>query len=125
MDYECQKAQCYFRGRQWTAWFAPGIPISDGPWKFGGLPGLITEVYDQAKQYYFSIIGLEKVDDEPILFSQPISENAKHIPIDRKEFLKAQIRHLSGSVSILNVETGIPFGNNKPIYRDLIECDYR
>lgn len=43
LDYPCQMATCDFRGRQWTAWFAPDIPISDGPWKFGGLPGLIME----------------------------------------------------------------------------------
>lgn len=33
----CQKATCYFRGRKYEAWFTMDIPISKGPWKFGGL----------------------------------------------------------------------------------------
>ena len=37
-DYECQKATCKFGGRSYEVWFAPEIPISDGPWKFHGLP---------------------------------------------------------------------------------------
>ncbi|WP_352422585.1 GLPGLI family protein [Proteiniphilum sp.] len=49
LDYPCQMAVCHFRGRQWTAWFASDIPVSDGPWKFGGLPGLIMEAYDRGK----------------------------------------------------------------------------
>ena len=44
LGHECQKATCCFRGRQWTAWFALDVPVSDGPWKFCGLPGLIMEV---------------------------------------------------------------------------------
>ena len=34
----CRKATCRFRGRDFTAWFTPDIPVSNGPWKFGGLP---------------------------------------------------------------------------------------
>ncbi|MRT94952.1 GLPGLI family protein, partial [Ancylomarina sp. 16SWW S1-10-2] len=63
----CQLAKCTFRGRQWLAWFALEIPISDGPWKFGGLPGLILEVHDIGKQYNFVIIGIEK-KEEPNVF---------------------------------------------------------
>ncbi len=40
----CRKATTSFRGRNWTAWYAPDIPIDNGPWKFGGLPGLILKV---------------------------------------------------------------------------------
>jgi len=36
--YVCQKATCLFRGRDYTAWFSNDIPISNGPWKFGGFP---------------------------------------------------------------------------------------
>src|SRR5690606_23297125 len=34
----CQRAETTFGNRKWIAWFAPDIPISDGPYKFGGLP---------------------------------------------------------------------------------------
>jgi GLPGLI family protein len=45
-ENNCKKATTLFRGRKYTAWFAEGIPINKGPWKFYGLPGLIVEVYD-------------------------------------------------------------------------------
>lgn len=45
--FECQMASVSFRGREYTAWYAPSIPLKTGPWKFHGLPGLILEVYDK------------------------------------------------------------------------------
>lgn len=125
LGYECQKAECSFRGRRWTAWFTPDIPVSDGPWKLSGLPGLILEAYDVGKQYYFSIVGLETVIQEPIVFSQPSSSKDKFREIDCRELLKAKISQLTNSSAIMEAETGISFGNNKPVYRDLIERDYK
>lgn len=52
--YKCQKAITAFRGRNYEAWFTSEISLSFGPWKFGGLPGLILEVYDNTGQVYFN-----------------------------------------------------------------------
>lgn len=63
----CQNATCRFRGRDYTAWFTTDIPISNGPWKFGGLPGLILKVYDKEKQYVFECVGIENhIQEYPI-----------------------------------------------------------
>lgn len=43
LGYECIEATTEFHGRKWTAWFAPEIHVQNGPWKLGGLPGLILE----------------------------------------------------------------------------------
>ncbi|WP_298654077.1 GLPGLI family protein [uncultured Proteiniphilum sp.] len=59
VGYLCQKAACQFRGRNYTAWFTTDIPISNGPWKFGGLPGLILKVYDEERQFVFECVGIE------------------------------------------------------------------
>ena len=48
-NLNCQKAEVEYGGRQWIAWFTSEIPISDGPYKFRGLPGLIIEVFDDKK----------------------------------------------------------------------------
>jgi GLPGLI family protein len=53
-----QKAMGDFRGRRYTAWFNPSIPIPDGPWKLRGLPGLIMEAYDEKKQVRFDFVAL-------------------------------------------------------------------
>lgn len=64
--YLCQKATCNFRGRNYTAWFAIDIPMSLGPWKFCGLPGLILKVYDDAKEYCLECVGIEQNSSLPI-----------------------------------------------------------
>jgi len=128
LDYSCQKAECHFRGRQWTAWFSTDIPISDGPWKFSGLPGLIMEAYDRGRQYHFTIIGLQKVEDEPIVFSRTYVGSKKFEKTNRKDFLKAQKRYLMDISGHIELETGIDLGGNtspKVMRYDLIERDYK
>jgi GLPGLI family protein len=58
----CQKATCIFRGRNYEAWFAQGINVSEGPWKFNGLPGLILKITDSKQDYSFEAISIEKID---------------------------------------------------------------
>jgi len=50
---ECFKATARFRGRDYIAWYAPSIPVPNGPWKLGGLPGMIIEAYDVYENLYF------------------------------------------------------------------------
>jgi GLPGLI family protein len=52
-NFLCQKASCNFRGRTFIAWFTNDIPVSLGPWKLNGLPGLILEAYDSKNQVFF------------------------------------------------------------------------
>jgi GLPGLI family protein len=59
LGYLCQKATCHFRGRNYIAWFTVDIPIYNGPWKFGGLPGLILKVYDEDNLYTFECTNIE------------------------------------------------------------------
>ena len=59
-EHKCQKATCHWRGRDFIAWFTKDIPVRKGPWKFGGLPGLILKVYDTNRFYTFEAIGIEK-----------------------------------------------------------------
>lgn len=69
MGYTCTKATANHRGRDWTAWFANDIPVSQGPLYFGGLPGLIMELSDSEENFYFECDGLEKPQEiVPICF---------------------------------------------------------
>jgi len=58
LGYECKSAVCEFRGRKWTAFYTDSVPVADGPWKFGGLPGFIMQVYDEGRQYEFTCVGI-------------------------------------------------------------------
>lgn len=58
----CQKAETNFGNRKWIAWFAPSIPISDGPYKFSGLPGLILKVYDTQNYWNFDLASISNIN---------------------------------------------------------------
>ncbi|MDR1847798.1 MAG: GLPGLI family protein [Bacteroidales bacterium] len=69
LDHQCQKATTKFRGRDYEVWFADNIPLSNGPWKFGGLPGLILKVRDLQNNFVFECTGIRSLKKKlPILF---------------------------------------------------------
>ncbi|RXM67029.1 hypothetical protein BOQ60_03625 [Chryseobacterium sp. CH1] len=52
----CKKAEVYFKGRNWIAWYSPEIPLPYGPYKFSGLPGLIVKIADDKEEYDFELV---------------------------------------------------------------------
>ncbi|MDO5395786.1 MAG: GLPGLI family protein [Bacteroidales bacterium] len=60
LGYECSKATTEFAGRQYTAWFTTEIPLPFGPYKFGGLPGLILKIADSEHQFIWEAMGFER-----------------------------------------------------------------
>lgn len=73
-NYKVQKATMTFGGRTWTALFALEIKISDGPYKFLGLPGLILKLEDDKGDYRFSFV--KKINIEKA-FSEIIKTDAR------------------------------------------------
>ena len=127
LGYTCQQATADFRGRRWTAWFTTDIPVSDGPWKLGGLPGLILKAYDEGQQHVFTAVGLERVKDEPIIFNQQNGRNRRFEPTNRLDFLRMERRFLMDSNSFIQMETGIDLLGDEPnqvMRYDLLERDY-
>ena len=59
VGYNCKKATCNFRGRKWTAWYTLDIPISEGPWKIDGLPGMILKAVDSLNQFSFECFQIK------------------------------------------------------------------
>ena len=127
LGYTCQQATADFRGRRWTAWFATDIPVSNGPWKLGGLPGLILEAYDEGQQHVFTAVGLERVKDEPIIFNRSFGDNQKFEQTNRLEFLRSKKKSLMDLNGYIQMETGIDLSQGKPqkvMRYDLLERDY-
>lgn len=58
LGHPCQKAVCHYHGKTWIAFYATDIPISDGPWKLCGLPGLILRAYDHSDSFIFNCVGI-------------------------------------------------------------------
>jgi GLPGLI family protein len=84
LGISCQKATGRFKGRDYTVWFSSQIPYSNGPWKLGGLPGLILEAYDTKKEVAFTLTELESSPAK--LTSFGISETA--VKTNPKEYAK-------------------------------------
>jgi GLPGLI family protein len=94
--YKCQKAICRFRGRDYVAWFTNEIPINNGPYKFGGLPGLIVQINDTKSHYNFQLTRIEKIQ-EPILF-----EKRDYKKINRKDYIRIYRNHTRHMEEIMN-----------------------
>ncbi|ROH95710.1 GLPGLI family protein [Chryseobacterium daecheongense] len=62
-EYTLQKATARFGGRNWTAWFNKDINISEGPYKFNGLPGLVFELEDSKGNFIFTLIKNKKLKE--------------------------------------------------------------
>lgn len=85
LGYECQSARCKFRGREWTVFYTEDIPLSDGPWKLYGLPGLIMKATDENGHYTFECIGIKSKADRPItIYKVPFNKVSRRDYYDTK-----------------------------------------
>ena len=80
-DYPCQQAETFYRGRHWTVWFTPDIPVSDGPWKLHGLPGLILQAEDSEHWFSFACIEIENAP-----YNELAVPDKKYVDCTRKEY---------------------------------------
>lgn len=125
LGYECAMATTDYHGRKWTAWFAPEIPISDGPWKFRGLPGLILEVSVPS--------GIGLYADGIVTTDKSIGKIygvEKYEKSDRKEILRARramIDNPQGALAAKGITVKVTDSTrlSKPDEKfDFIETDY-
>ncbi|MDP9958611.1 GLPGLI family protein [Chryseobacterium lathyri] len=84
-EYKVQKATADFAGRTWTAWFTTDLPYQDGPYKFGGLPGLIVKVEDDKGDYSFDLMKNYKIAEIVTL-----NQFGNTLKVKRAEYVKQQ-----------------------------------
>lgn len=80
LGYQCSMAVATYKGRTWYAWYAEDIPLDAGPWKLGGLPGLILRAYDAQKHYDFTAAGIVNADPQALIYYK----GGKYEPVNRK-----------------------------------------
>lgn len=115
----CQKATLTYRCADYTAWFAPSIPVTVGPWKMGGLPGLIVELKNETVGHTYSLTQ----------FQYPISTlpdnllevpRTKDKPVDYDTFAKIQQKELDKMRIYLESQAGNP--HNGSFQAKIPEC---
>ncbi|MFN1219493.1 GLPGLI family protein [Chryseobacterium kwangjuense] len=81
---QLQKATARFGGRNWTAWFSKDFPFQEGPYKFYGLPGMIVEIYDEKKNYHFTLNKSQNFPDTQLIgFYKKAKERGAEIPYSK------------------------------------------
>lgn len=125
LGYDCVMATANYHGRDWTAWFAPDIPLQEGPWKLTGLPGLILEASESTGQHSFIATGLEASNQEIV----PIYPYRQYDKMSRIEMLRQLRNYRDHHNAIDGADTGIQFGTDHILTEeeakiDFLETDY-
>lgn len=103
IGYDCRKATVEFAGRSYIAWFTPEIPLPFGPYKFGGLPGLILKLEDAERQYIWVAVGFEQ-DNAPIMEYTYRDGNDKRC--SAADVKKTLVRYFKSTVGFMISEMG-------------------
>ncbi len=98
---KCKKATSTFRGVNWEIWFAPEIPIDNGPWKLGGAPGLILSAQDSNGYFMFDCIAIRP---KPSQFSFTKDPNTQEL--SPKELAAVLKKWRTNQADILEAKSG-------------------
>ena len=116
LGYQCSMAVATYKGRTWYAWYAEDIPLDAGPWKLGGLPGLILRAYDAQKHYDFTAAGIVNADPQALIYYK----GGKYEPVNRKTLNGIYRRYYADPVGYITNNPKITvryqdkFGNDIP-----------
>ncbi len=102
LGYQCKSARCRFRGRDYTAYYTEEIPVADGPWKFGGLPGFIMEARDADNHYSFTCVGINSKAERAITMPE-VSYNKT----SRVKYYQTKHRYETNPLGYLEAVSGI------------------
>lgn len=126
-SYPCIFAEGHFGGRAWKVWFAPEIPLPYGPWKLGGLPGLILKAKEESSGYGFDILRIstaespiERYDWHPVKMSksQWLKRERQMYDHPKDYFLPP-----SGTTKILDIKTHEPLTEEWKVRYNPIELE--
>lgn len=94
VNYVAHKATTKFRGRTYTAWFTYQLPASVGPWKFNNLPGIILELTDDSKAFFWYATKISRSTDNLLKpdFDDKTRELSMQKFIEEGDVLKSELR---------------------------------
>lgn len=124
LGYECNMATADYHGRKWKAWFAPEVPVQDGPWQLCGLPGLIMKAVTDDGLFGFEITGLETCNE---MFKQTYINKDKLFKSKRKSYLKMKDYSRRNRGAMISAMTNGKVNPKNADYKgndDFMETDY-
>ncbi len=95
--YHCSLATAEFAGLKWRVWFTEEIPVSAGPWKLQGLPGLIVSAEDEGAVHKFELLGMQT--ESTAVTYMP---DAKAVKLSEKQLVKFRNKTYCNSEYVKN-----------------------
>lgn len=96
-----QKATIQFGGRNWDAWFLLDNDFSEGPYKFHGLPGIISELNDSENNFIFTLLKMQtlsKTYDSTLFVEKFVTNKPKKIT--EENYIKRKIKYYKSPYKI-------------------------
>ena len=93
--YASLSASIDYHGVTWNAYYTEDVPVCIGPWKLGGLPGLITYATDTKGIHTFTLCGLIK-EDVPIVFAEYVTW---FVPNEKGKFVSQRVDYQKRTAS--------------------------
>jgi GLPGLI family protein len=104
--FRSQKAYAWVLGRYYETWFCTDFKFSNGPWKLGGLPGLILEAHDQKGEVFFTCTGFSLPSPGTPVVKLPLPT----ISASPEEYAKLKRAFLEDPVSFFENTPGLVSG---------------
>ncbi|MFR4235899.1 MAG: GLPGLI family protein [Alistipes onderdonkii] len=104
IGYDCRRATCRFRGRDYEAWYTEELPLATGPWKFHGLPGLILAVNDTGDDggiIRFEATGIRRAE-VPVTMA-----DLNYLKTSRKKFLATERKFMTDPIGYMQANSNI------------------
>lgn len=114
--YKCKKAIGVYGKRKWIAWYTDDIPISEGPYNFKGLPGLIVEISDEKEFYHFTLNYLKKSKVPIVPISRSLETDYYKFSEKRKDVRDNPLQYLN---QIMNKPLSVDKNNEEDMKRNL------
>lgn len=110
VGYFCNKATTTFRGRKYSAWYTTEIPMPYGPYKFGGLPGVILFLNEEKGNFEFQCISIETLKEKYV------------ISLEKKNYLKTD-RNTHKNLVRYMIQNPDAFAASQGISVETISCE--
>ena len=117
---KCLSAITNFRGRDYIAYYSPFFAVSDGPWKFGGLPGLILSI--KSVDNFIEWKATKIVQNSSAIL--PGNNYKQHQYLAWDEYVKKYVLTIDKYVKLAKSNGTVENGNTAKIKIDAVEIIY-
>jgi GLPGLI family protein len=106
--FACQKAICRYGNRTYNAWFSKTVDITDGPWKFSGLPGVIVKIFDTQNYFLYELQDIKLITEQPFTLQLDSKEYKKTAKKDLLRLMKEYFEDEMGTIQrVANFSSGV------------------